>query len=828
MNASIKIPFRAAAIIVCTVYGHMGHAQTDFWESARGQFRDPVLALTMANGVIYAGTGTESGGGGALYRSTNSGAAWTRIPAPNSSSSVRTILCDGSGRLIVGCAGNGSGIGIFYSDDLGRTWKAAGVVHNTFSIVAARYGLLAGTSTGVFRSTDSGAHWTALSFTEPVYSLAVDATGNVVAGSAGFTVYESVVGSVTPTPMVAAHRGMLYRSSDDGMHWKEVEGDGGKATQILVTGNGGWYVAGGLQGLLVSRDSGNTWKRMLMTGQNTSVSALSLAMDDAGNVIVGTSAGTLFRVTPTDTCASRLSSPLDGQGSVLALAVHGTDVFIGSNNTESFLLRSSDQGFTWVSAIGSLPIPWTTALLATSTGALIAGTDGIYVSFDNGDSWVAGKGFPPSIEVWSLAEGKHGKIWASAADSGVYCSADSGLSWNRASTPPGYYSSLAVAGDGNLFAIGDGALLQSADDGQSWQSIPLGEVIALAGLPNGVVLAEVGNEGLKRSTDTGRTWAPVTGIDLSTHMRACVQDSFGRIYLSTLQAVFGSPDSGRTWIKLTTRFAQSLAVNGAGYLFVGDYPTSQAQGPSMTKTHGLSWRDVSTGLGSHTGIICLTINAQGVLFAGTDGGGVFRSAVSTLPAVLADFHASHAAVSVVNVDWSTTLENELLGFVIDRASGPGSDYQPLSLSFVVAVGNTGGRSVYHFVDSTATQGIPYRYRLRFVGVENDLSFSKPVEATSLTGIAAHVQTPVEFSLRQNFPNPFNPSTTISYSLGRAARVTLEVYNVLGQRVAVLADGVETAGTHAVRFDATGMSSGMYLYRLATGSFVETRRMLLVK
>ena len=88
--------------------------------------------------------------------------------------------------------------------------------------------------------------------------------------------------------------------------------------------------------------------------------------------------------------------------------------------------------------------------------------------------------------------------------------------------------------------------------------------------------------------------------------------------------------------------------------------------------------------------------------------------------------------------------------------------------------------------------------------------------------------PNDYSLYQNHPNPFNPSTTIDYALPRNSSVRLEVFNVLGEKVRELVDGSQDAGYHSVTFDSEGLPSGIYFCRLRTGEFVETMKMLLLK
>ena len=93
---------------------------------------------------------------------------------------------------------------------------------------------------------------------------------------------------------------------------------------------------------------------------------------------------------------------------------------------------------------------------------------------------------------------------------------------------------------------------------------------------------------------------------------------------------------------------------------------------------------------------------------------------------------------------------------------------------------------------------------------------------------ANADTPRQFSLGQNFPNPFNPSTQIVFSLTRSDHIRLDVYNVAGHCLTTLAQGRYSAGEHVVTWDAGSQSSGVYFYRLTTNSGVLTRKMLLIK
>jgi hypothetical protein len=98
----------------------------------------------------------------------------------------------------------------------------------------------------------------------------------------------------------------------------------------------------------------------------------------------------------------------------------------------------------------------------------------------------------------------------------------------------------------------------------------------------------------------------------------------------------------------------------------------------------------------------------------------------------------------------------------------------------------------------------------------------------MTSSEGELGLPKEFSLRQNYPNPFNPSTNIEFALPEQAVVSLKVYNLLGREISTLVSGRMNAGIHKIEFNASRLSTGLYFYRIQAGSFIQTKKMMLIK
>jgi hypothetical protein len=180
----------------------------------------------------------------------------------------------------------------------------------------------------------------------------------------------------------------------------------------------------------------------------------------------------------------------------------------------------------------------------------------------------------------------------------------------------------------------------------------------------------------------------------------------------------------------------------------------------------------------------------------------------------------------VRLAWMTVSETNNYGFEVQKKSAGEADFATVSNGFVPGHGTTIQPQQYEFTDVQVRAGQNW-YRLKQIDLDGAIHCTDPILVDATTGVEVDSR-PMVFSLSQNYPNPFNPTTTIQYSLPKVSYVSLKVYNLLGQEVMTLVNGIQEAGSKSVTLDASAFPSGTYLYRLAAGSFTQTQKLMLVK
>ena len=186
-----------------------------------------------------------------------------------------------------------------------------------------------------------------------------------------------------------------------------------------------------------------------------------------------------------------------------------------------------------------------------------------------------------------------------------------------------------------------------------------------------------------------------------------------------------------------------------------------------------------------------------------------------LPVELSSFTASIIG-SAVKLNWQTATEVNNYGFEVER-SGIKGNWE--KLGFVNGNGNSNSEKTYSYADKSIADG-KYDYRLKQIDNDGQFKYSKT--------ISVNFKSIEKFELGQNYPNPFNPTTTISFFLPEAGNVKLTLFNILGQELSTLVNEIKESGVHTIIFDASYLNSGMYIYKIEVGTFIQTRKMTLIK
>lgn len=346
-----------------------------------------------------------------------------------------------------------------------------------------------------------------------------------------------------------------------------------------------------------------------------------------------------------------------------------------------------------------------------------------------------------------------------------------------------------------------GGVYRSSDNGDTWSQVnngmPVDNINSLGG--SGATVYAGLNSGLYKTTNNGNNWTVVNYGDI--YIISTINYIGTDIYLgNTVGKVWKSTDNGLSWsvnpAHLYGRINSILLHNGILYA------ASDNNGAYASTNNGANWNLVSTSY-----LYCKTLFPTGnTIRMGTSSGGKKRvngtgGFVDDIPWL--NYTTSYAAVGNYIIAG--------FGNGMFWSSDNGSTWNDPNSSFLA------GNFVYSMVQNSV---------YIFAGTNTQV-FRRPV--SQLTGLEpVNSNIPSEFSLSQNYPNPFNPGTTITFSLPNAADVKLEVFNQIGQSKGVLFNEKLAAGNYEYYYNAAALPSGIYFYSLSAGSFIETKKMILIK
>jgi len=411
--------------------------------------------------------------------------------------------------------------------------------------------------------------------------------------------------------------------------------------------------------------------------------------------------------------------------------------------------------------------------------------------------------------------------WPNGDMGGVRRSVDEGATWENLWD---VYNARTImeGGDGNLYASiwpypqGEG-LYRSSDNGNTWGSplvtVPTGDnIFSVAVNPTTSVQSIFAGtrNGVLRSLDNGITFNTANnGIPSNSWVYDMKMTIDSNLIVATSNGVFYSENNGDSWLQVT----------------------------------GVSSEDTVAHIGFGGEIVAKNNSAGYSLGLGTTDGKLYDGDTGAWAVGLVDLFIQNGIIKTsddVNSLIDLVTRESLQGFSKTAVAGQPrlfgvySQPGPQGGGVVYAIGDTG-----HFINEGFPSYAPVSVveikaqtngQTLFAGFfENQNGGAKIYKTDFVVSVEReNDQAPTNYALDQNYPNPFNPTTTISFFIPKTSRVTLEIYNSLGEKVSTLVSKTLPASTYQYEWDSEGLASGIYFYRLQAGDFVQTKEMLLLK
>jgi photosystem II stability/assembly factor-like uncharacterized protein len=393
---------------------------------------------------------------------------------------------------------------------------------------------------------------------------------------------------------------------------------------------------------------------------------------------------------------------------------------------------------------------------------------------------------------------------------------------------------IAVLDSLTMIAVGDsGIILKTTDGGDVWSRRPSGTAKPISALAFSVFdhrfVVGVGRSQQLKSTDSGDSWT-VDSIAGNYRAVACSPDSVPTIWMGADDGTMRiSTDGGSTW-------TGDYAWNPVLTIALVHLSASPMEGRLATTV--CSYVDVITDTNAWT-LLSYPINPALNEFV---SGGDLHGAVQYLAGTGGGGPGGYPFVLRRGGGFGTAWQRVWIPFLPsyprDAAAIPGTHTVYLC-GEIYGLGNNEGilKSTddgSSWVEQPISSGPPL-HAISFIdeniGVavgDAGVIFATRNGGVTPVEVARDGELPTRMELEQNYPNPFNPSTTIRYELPHASRVSLKVYNTLGQEVATLVNETKPAGVFTVQFDAGRLASGVYFYRLQAETFVETKKLVVLR
>ncbi|NUQ81984.1 MAG: T9SS type A sorting domain-containing protein [Bacteroidetes bacterium] len=539
----------------------------------------------------------------------------------------------------------------------------------------------------------------------------------------------------------------------------------------------------------------------------------------------------------------------------------GSDVWLLAADT---VLQSTDKGKTWVPATGFESFETIRKFEKAGGDTLFAMGNKLYRSTDKGLTWQSFMGDISFLSDQVMAV-YNGRVFL-RNNSSIFSSSSSAPVWTEIPILAPYMEPIRQMAfvNGVLFAsFKYSGLWKSTDRGSTWASANSGmsnsQPLETFKFP-GVHIFEFGDY---------QYWAWFTGSGTWKRIKMPyegnldnVENNINDFVLSgdSLYAVSGdtwvTTDWGQNWKTLSSRGFSTLVLTDSIWVATG------SSGPEISRNRGRTWTVSNSGVGNRPAIKMVGVDGQFV--AGTASSGVYRSlnggqtweyvnkgfgypngnSLYSFTYLNGYFYVTNqgAAGSPVfrsndfSVNWTgfgPGLTNNGSGYMVD-GDGNTLVYAGYLDKFAY---RTDGQTSWTKYSTGLPEGelsfVSIVGKEIWVGIKGRGLFA--IQGSSLPGVAVSVEsaeeelTPGSLTIDGNYPNPFNPSTTIRFSVGSTLPVTAEIFSITGQRVAVLArNQVFNQGDHELRFDATGLGSGVYLVRVVAGNNQKTHRMMLVR